>query len=60
MAGYGVIISFNSCLGNFFVQAISCCEQGNTFSGLMNLENFSRDKKLLESHAGICSVESVT
>ena len=55
-----MIISFNSCLGNFFVQAISCCEQGNTFSGLMNLENFSRDKKLLESHAGICSVESVT
>ena len=47
MEGYRVNISFNSGLGSFFVQAMICCEQGNTFSGLMNLENSSRAEELL-------------
>lgn len=59
MVGYGVNISFNLGLGSFFIQTMVCCKQGNTFSCLMNLENFSGTEELLESRARICSVELV-
>jgi hypothetical protein len=60
VAGYRVNISFTSGLGSFFVQTTICCEQGTKFSGIMNLENFSRAEELLESHASVRSVELVT